>query len=104
MTDIQLIQPGANLSAATLNAPIQALAAEVERAQDIFEASFLGQSYYQRSVPLRNDVVVGMPVFFNSTTHQYEPGLAGATTNTYGQFVLSDSSDIVGIADSRFCR
>ena len=94
---IPLIPVGAPANAATFNAPLQALSANVDSALSMFEAASLGKSYCFYDAPIRSDVVVGTPVFWNSVTSQYEPGLASVTTDNYGQFITSPSSDIVGI-------
>lgn len=99
---IPQIPVGAPATAATFNGPLQQLSAQVDRATSLFEASAQGQSYYLRSVPVSSNVVVGTPVYWNSIAQQYQPALAGATTNNYGEFVLTDASDCVGLVTAVF--
>lgn len=93
---------GAPATSATFNAPLQLLSAQIDRATEIFSDSAYGQSYFLRNVPVSPAVAVGMPVYWNKTTQRYEPAMAGATTNDYGEFVLTDSSDCVGLVTAIF--
>jgi hypothetical protein len=66
--------------------------------KDIIDLAGTGETIFAREVRVESDALVGMPVYFNSGTGQFERGLAGVDQdlNTLS-FTTTESSHIWGV-------
>lgn len=92
---IDYIRNGEAVDAGITNRPIRQVASRIQRIRDRLDASEPGTTIILPDVAITSDVRTGMPVYFNSTTSKFSPGLA---TNNINGLQPADSAVIWGLA------
>ena len=97
---LQLIRDGEPVQAGVPNRPIAQLDQNIKYLWDVIQAANLGSTVYAREQTIAPEVVVGTPVYYNSVSQRFEPGLANMETDgNTGQILTSASSQIWGVVD-----
>ena len=95
---LQLIAPGDPVAAGVVNRPLSQLDQRLRAVVELLDATLTGSAIYARGVTVEAAAAVGMPVYFNATTQQFERGLAQlAAHQPGGLLATADSSQIWGI-------
>ena len=99
---IKFIKEGEPVSPGTPNRPLQQLDQNIRYLWDVIQAAELGSTVYARSQPVASTLQVGQPVYFNSTTGQFEAAYAATATDTLtGYLVLPDQAQVWGIVATK---
>ena len=97
-TTVKLLRDGEPVSAGVTNRPLIELDARLEYLYELLDAAAVGSTVYARQVTVEEDAQVGMPVYLNPVTGQFERGLAQIATNPVtGELGTSPSSEIWGV-------
>lgn len=95
---LPLIAEGAPVSPGVANAPIQGLDQKIRYLYDLIQAATIGSTVYARQRTVEPAALVGMPVFWNTATAQFERALARTEAMpTNGALVTSESARVWGI-------
>jgi hypothetical protein len=95
---IELIREGEPVSPGTPNRPLRQLDQKTQYLYEIIQAAALGSTVYARRQTVESAVQLGMPVYYNAATQQFERALAGMETDPdTGELLTSDSSQVWGI-------
>ena len=98
---IPLIADGEAVNAAVTNRPIGAIDSNTRYLLSLINAINAGAALFERGVLVEAGAAVGMPVYWNSSTQQYERALAGAAISTDGTMAYSAASQVWGIVFSK---
>ncbi len=95
---IQLVRPGEPVRAGAPNRPLSQIHQNVEYLWDVISAAALGSTVYARQVTIAPEVLVGQPVYYDVSQHQFRPALAGVTTDVAsGLLTTMPNSQVWGI-------
>ena len=94
---IKLIVNGDPVDSTTINTTLQQLDGNTRYLRDLFEAAALGSTVFAREVTVESGAALGMPVYYNSTSQQFERALAQAATDSTGKLVTADSGQVWGV-------
>jgi hypothetical protein len=95
---IQLITDGQDVSAATINRILRDLQGNTVYIKDVLEASLLGTAVFAREQTVETDASVGMAVYYNAETQQFERALAEASVDsTTGVLAISEKAKPWGV-------
>jgi hypothetical protein len=78
---VNYIAKGSPVSAQNVNTPLQQLAAAITLLYNSVQATNQGSTLYVRGQTVEAAALVGMPVWFNSTTQRFERALAATVTD-----------------------
>jgi hypothetical protein len=81
---LRLIENGMPVDAGHTNAPLTDLSQRTQHLKDLLSALSAGEALYIRSVPISSDVMVGQPVYLNTSTNQFEKALVALDYNSDG--------------------
>lgn len=84
---IDLIQDQQPVRAATPNRPLSQLQGNIQYLKDLLETALLGQAIIAREVTVASGVEVGQPVYFSTSTQQYELALGGVENDPTTNFL-----------------
>jgi hypothetical protein len=99
----QLVRDNDPVNAGSVDRPLSQLAGNVEYLWEIIQAAELGSTVYARQVTIEAAAQVGMPVYFNPISQQFERALAQVDTDlATGTLVTTDSSQVWGIVAEKF--
>jgi hypothetical protein len=94
---IKLIQDGELVRAAITNRPTQQNDTNIRFLRDLFEAAMLGETVFARNRTVEKDTKVGMAVFYNAVTQQYERAQAGVDVSATGLLETTPATQVWGI-------
>jgi hypothetical protein len=80
---IDLIQDGQPVNASVTNKPLEQLQTNIQYLKQRIDSISSQSRIILQQVAVSPDVLVGQPVFFNSTTQQYEKAIADNTNKQY---------------------
>lgn len=94
----QLIQDGEPVRGGVANrAPLQ-LDANIRQLLALFEAAMLGETVFARGQTVETDAQVGMPVYYNGATQQFERAVGGAELDeSLGALRMTTASQVWGV-------
>lgn len=99
---VGLVAQGAPVAAGVVNRPSRDLEVNIQYLYDLIQAASLGSAIFARQVTIEAAAQVGMPVFLNSTTQQFERALAQLQTDTAsGQLLTAPSALVWGVVYSK---
>ena len=99
---LKLIQDGELVKAAIANRAPSTNDSNIRYLRDLFEAAMLGETIFARNRVVETDAKVGMAVYFNPTTDQFERGRGAVEVDsTTGNLVTTKSSQIWGIIHTK---
>ena len=99
---LTLIVNGDPVDEGSINRILRDLDGNTRYLRDLLLESLTGSTVFARSVTVESDAAVGMPVYYNATSQQFERGLASAyTDSTTGQLLTAASSQIWGIVHTK---
>lgn len=99
---IKLIKEGEPVSPGTANRPLQQLDQNFRYLWDTIQAAGLGSTVYSRRQTIDSSLEVGQPVYFNSTTAQFEAAYAAAVSDqATGYLVVPEQSQVWGIVANK---
>lgn len=99
---IDIIKSGEPVSAGVTNRPITELEGQILYLKSLIDAAGAGQALYAMGVTIEPAVQVGMPVFYNSITQQFERALAAiATDPVTGVLTMAASAQVWGIVSAK---
>ncbi len=95
---IQYIKQGEPVSPGTPNRAMRQIDQNAKYLWDVIQAAGIGSTVYARERTIESGAKIGMPVYYNPTTQQFERGLANVETDgATGQIMTSQSTQIWGI-------
>jgi hypothetical protein len=99
---INFIKDGEPVSAGTPNRPLQQLDQNLRYLWDVIQASALGSTVYARRQTVDSTVEVGQPVYFNSTTSQFEAAYATANSDfNTGYLIIPEQAQVWGLVSNK---
>lgn len=95
---IKFISEGEPVSPGTANRPLQQLDQNIQYLWNIIQAASLGSTVYARAQTIETTLKVGQPVYFNSTSSQFEAAFASTDSdNVTGYLTVPDQAQVWGI-------
>lgn len=95
---VQHIQMGEPVSAGVTGRPDRTMEARTNYLKEVLDSIEAGRALLLRDQKVRADVLPGQPVFWNTSTQQYEPAQAVVYHDTdTGAFVTAPSADATGM-------
>ena len=94
-TLLQLIKQGDPVSPGTADRPMQQLQDNVSYLYQWLKAAEIGSTVYAREVTIEAAAQVGMPVYLNAVTQQFERALAGMDSDPASGVLMSAASSQV---------
>ena len=99
---IQFVKQGEPVAPGATNRAPRAIQQNVEYLWEIIQAAYIGSTIYARQVTIEADAQVGMPVYLNGYTQQFERGLAQVETDgETGLISTAASSQVWGIVATK---
>lgn len=99
---IEHVAYGSAATAGVVSTPDQQLENNIDYLKTLFETARLGEALFIRDATVKADVLVGMPVFYNTTTQQYEKALAGVELQAAsGTYSAAATADVIGVCHSK---
>jgi hypothetical protein len=95
---IRMLSDGEQVDAGTTNRPLRALDQNIRYLKDLFDSAIRGDTLIAHDQTVESTALVGMPVFYNSTTQQFERAIGNTEVDEdTGAFVTSESTQVWGI-------
>lgn len=95
---IELIQDGELVRAAIANRATRQVDDNVRYLRELFDAAMLGETVFARSRTVEEDAKVGMAVYWNPVTQQFERALGGVETEeATGELATTTSTQVWGV-------
>ena len=94
---IKLIQDGDLVKAAIANRAPASNDQNIRYLRDLFEAAMLGETIFARCRTVEIDTKVGMAVFYNPVSQEFERALGNVEVNAQGVFEMTTSSQVWGL-------
>lgn len=98
---VRHVRPGESVTAGVTSRSTRALEQRSAYLKDRLDAIENGRALIDADVTLSSDVLVGMPVYWNSASLRYEPAMASAAVTAEGSLEFSASSFCVGICTDK---
>jgi hypothetical protein len=98
---VRHVRPGESVTAGVTSRSTRALEQRSTYLKDRLDAIEQGRALIDADVTLSSDVLVGTPVYWNSTNMRYEPALAATTLAQDGSLEFSTSAFCVGICTDK---
>lgn len=96
------IADGEPVSAGVTNRPLQQLDLNQRQLYDILQAAAIGSAIYARAQTVASTVLVGQPVFFNTTNNRFEAAYAAAATDAAtGYLVIPEHAQVWGLVSKK---
>jgi hypothetical protein len=95
---IRMLSDGEQVDAGTTNRPLRALDQNIRYLKDLFDSAIRGDTLIAHDQTVESTALVGMPVFYNSTTQRFERAIGNTEVDEdTGAFVTSESTQVWGI-------
>jgi hypothetical protein len=99
---LQLIRRNESVLEGVPNRVFEQIHENVRYLSDVIEAAATGSTIFARSVSVEADALVGMPVYYNPDTQQFERALGATRTDaTTGLLLTAPSADVWGVVHTK---